>query len=367
MKNDDRQPMKRDRTYKQIEVNGDYITHRQYVVISITLLVTHFCLEFFYLWVGCTPMVIINIFSFLSYIVSISFVLKGNTYITVWIMIFEVYLHVIFACIFMGMRCGYQLWLFGTLSCIFLPFFLPDIKGSLRWQIGSFSVLIIATFMVLTALDSHGYMPTRFNAPLEVARVMYYVNAFLGFWSIMIYAGAYNARMADKNNELQKSAEHDFLTGIYNRQRMQKILDAEISIVRDMDENHLMVAIADIDFFKKINDTYGHDVGDEALKELAKIFSRYMDIGLLYGRWGGEEFLLIAPESMKYDEFAVMLENIRLQVEENSFLVGDQRISFTISIGASAYEKGMTSEQLVNLADDRLYHAKETGRNKVVY
>ncbi|WP_026528094.1 GGDEF domain-containing protein [Butyrivibrio sp. VCD2006] len=110
-----------------------------------------------------------------------------------------------------------------------------------------------------------------------------------------------------------------------------------------------------------------HELGDEALKALADVFHKNSDTGLLYGRWGGEEFLLIAPENVTYAEFVDLLENIRKQIEGLSLKSGGMIVKFTISIGAATYKKGMTSEKLVNSADDRLYAAKESGRNKVVY
>lgn len=366
MKNESRQPIMRDRTYKQV-VGGDYLSDKQYFVVATALLVVHLMLEAFYIWLGATPMVIINIFSILTYVVSIFVLIRNKVLLSIWIMVVEVYLHALCCCVVIGITCGYQLWLYGTLSCVFLPFFLPGLNGFQKKQIGIFSTIIVASFMIITALGRRGLLPTRYNATFEVASVLYYVNAFLSFSAIMFYAAAYNIRMSEKNMELQMAAEHDFLTGIYNRQRMQKILDSEILRAQVFSDMHLMVAIADIDFFKKINDTYGHVAGDEALKELTNVFARYLDAGLLYGRWGGEEFLLIAPEDMSYDEFAKLLEDIRQQVENNELLIENAKIKFTISIGAAIYEKGDTTEQLVNLADDRLYKAKETGRNKVVY
>ena len=356
----------RDRTYRDVD-DGDYLSQKQYVMIAVSLFVTHILFEGMYIWVGCTPMIIINIASAVSYLFGIDAARKGNTLTTVWIMFLEVYLHVVFACIFMGMACGYQLWLFGSFSSIFLPFFVPDLSKWQRTQIGLFSISIIVTFLVLTILDSHGILPTHYNVSVEVAHVLYYFNALLGFGSISLYSGVYNTRMASKSRELRMAADHDYLTGIYNRQRMQKIIDSEILREQELSENRLAVAIVDIDFFKRINDTYGHDIGDEALKSLTRIFADYADKGLLYGRWGGEEFLLIAPEAMSYDEFGAMLETLRKQVEDNELISGGQKIKFTISIGAAAYSGKMTSEQLVNAADDRLYSAKESGRNKVVY
>ena len=356
----------RDRTYKRVD-SGVLLSDKQYLTVIILLLVTHSCLEVLYVWLGVTPMAIINIGSILVYFVCIFLIQKKKYLMVIWTVMFEIYLHVIFAVSFMGMACGFQLWLYGTLTSIFLPFFITELSESPRRQIAIFSVMIIATFHILTTLNRFGFLPQHYYIDPAIAGLLYYINATLGFASIMLYIYLFFNGTTARRLELQRVADHDFLTGIFNRQRMQKIIDAEIEIEQDLPENHLNVAMVDIDFFKKINDTYGHDAGDIALIELANIFTSYEDTGLLYGRWGGEEFLLIAPESMSYNEFGKMLEGIRQQVENNEFSAGDKTIKYTISIGASSYKKGMTSEQLIDAADERLYHAKETGRNKVVY
>ncbi len=366
MKTVNKEPIMRDRTYRSVE-DGNYMTPEQFMRVAVPLCVTHFLLEFLYLWLGCTPMVYINIASIISYVVSILYIRNGQTMITVWIMVLEVYLHAIFACVFLGLRCGFHLWLFGTLSCVFLPYFIPDLSRRQKRQIGVFSAVIVGTFLTLSSLDRRGLLPTVYSVDETLAIVMYNVNATLAFGAIILYTAIYNIRMANKSLELQQMADHDFLTGIFNRQRLQKILDAEIRRAEKLSECHLLVAIADIDFFKEINDTYGHEIGDAALKELSDIFSEHGDKGLIYGRWGGEEFLLIAPENMSYKQFGEMLETLRREVEDNEFAHDDHTIKFTISIGAAEYERGMTAEQLVDLADDRLYSAKGNGRNKVVY
>ena len=357
-----RKDVVRDRTYR--EEDGDYLNQNQYLIIAISLSITHFLFELWYLWLGCTPMVIINIFSILCYIVSIILILKKKkNIIVIWIMVMEVFLHVIFASIFLGTACGYQQWLFGTLASVFLPFYNPELSKKQKRQIGGFSFTVIAMYMLLTIMGNKGILPARYNPSPGIAKVMFYFNALLTFASVMLY----NHRVGEKQRELRRAADHDYLTGIFNRQRIQKILDAEVQRQQNLKETNLSVAIVDIDFFKKINDTYGHIIGDEALKELTKIFWKNAGAGLLYGRLGGEEFLLIAPEQTNYNQFVNLLESIRLQVEDNSFISEGKKVKYTVSIGAAAYEKGMTVEQLVDLADDRLYHAKETGRNKTVY
>ena len=355
----------RDRTYKEI-FNGDYLDNSQYMVVAVALGITHFLMEFFYIWVGCTPMIIINIFSILSYVVSAFLISKGRHLITVWIMEAEIFCHVIFASIFLGIKCGYHLWLFGTFSSIFLPFFIPNLSKRPKKQIGVYAITIVLGFEILVFLGKHGYLPTKYNVDENLAEILYYINAALGFISIMIYTSIYNQRMTMKNEEMTYVAEHDSLTGIFNRNKIQGILEAEILRKGDIKEGNLSVAILDVDHFKQINDTYGHLTGDSVLKSITECFKKYRDKGLIYGRWGGEEFLLISPETISYEEFGEMLEDLRMTVEALQLTSGGETIKSSVSIGAAAYEEGLNMDKFVQKADERLYVAKESGRNRVI-
>ena len=355
----------RDRTSKEI-VDGEYMDNSQYMVVAVSLGITHFCMEFFYIWVGCTPMMIINIFSFLTYVISAVLISRGQHLVTVWLMELEIFWHVVFASVFMGIRCGYHLWLFGTFSSIFLPFFIPNLSKRPKKQIGVYAIIIILGFEILVFLGKHGYFPTKYNVDESMAEILYYINAVLGFVSIMIYTSIYNHRMAMKNEEMKYVAEHDSLTGIYNRNKIQSILEAEVQRKADALEGNLSIAILDVDHFKRINDTYGHLSGDSVLKSITDCFKIYRDKGLIYGRWGGEEFLLISPETISYEEFGGMLEELRATIEELELTSGGETIKASASIGAAAYEEGLSMDKFVQRADERLYMAKESGRNKVI-
>lgn len=364
--NDDNELLsRRDRTYRENET-GDYFNRGQYLTVAVSFCVIHILFEVMYYRLGCMPMVIINAPVIFLYIGCTGLILKGRTQITMWAMLFEVYIHVVFATIFMGLHCGYQLWLFGTFACIFLPMFQEGLSKSMRRQIIFFAFVIILTFHILTFMGTNGWFPSKYLPDYGLSRVIYHVNATTSFVSISIYTFAYNSSMSMKNREIKQAADHDYLTGLFNRQRMQIILEAEAKRESMLGKEDLAVAVLDIDHFKEVNDTYGHAAGDEVLKGIAAVFGGYNPEGLLYGRWGGEEFLLIAPEEFSYDAFVKLLEEIRRQIEEKDFSYDGQMIHITVSIGAAAYKDGMSAERLVGLADDRLYIAKESGRNRVI-
>ncbi|WP_051906696.1 MULTISPECIES: GGDEF domain-containing protein [unclassified Sulfurospirillum] len=160
--------------------------------------------------------------------------------------------------------------------------------------------------------------------------------------------------------KLQKLAEEDELTQTYNRHKLREILQVEI----ERTERHhtpLCVVLFDVDNFKSINDTYGHNAGDAVLKRLAKLVKNSIRVNDTFGRWGGEEFLLILPH-MRIEETQKACEKIRLLITQSVFeSVG----TLTCSFGMCAYEKGMSLDALVNRCDKAMYHAKMLGKNCV--
>ena len=352
-------------SYKPLYEKDD-LNIKEYMVVAISLCVIHFFMEFMYLYLGCTPMVIVNIFSVLSYIISIILLTKGYSMAPVWIMEGEIFLHVILVCIFLGGHCGFQFWLYGIFSSVFMPFFVPNLSKTPRKQIGGFVFCLIVAFEIITYLENHRLLPTTYRISDDLAMVMYYINAAIGFGAILVYVAIYNRIMTARNRNLQEVADHDGLTGIFNRQKMQNVLDKEVERENELSEEKLAVAILDVDYFKKINDTYGHQVGDDVLKVLANILSSDKYEGMQYGRWGGEEFFLISPQGISYEAFGEMLESLRLEIQNHAISSAGQDVKITVSIGAARFELGMSEKALVKAADERLYIAKESGRNRVV-
>jgi diguanylate cyclase (GGDEF)-like protein len=366
MKNIFKNSEQRDRAHKAIN-NFEALSNIDFGKTAAFFMEFHIILEFIYFAVGCTPMVIINIISILSYIAAIYFYSKDYKSVTIWIILIEVYLHVVLATVFMGIKCGFTLWLFGTFSSVFLPFFSPTLTRRQKLGIFGFSLLIVISFLLLTVLGNNGSFPNTYNPPVNISNIFYFCNAIVGFSSITVYTSSYNTRIQNQNDQLQLMADHDYLTGMYNRQRIQSILEAEMKHARNNPDTNISIAIMDIDYFKRINDTYGHPAGDSFLKDIAAIFDKYAEKGLLYGRWGGEEFLFISPEHYSYSDFALMLDSIRKEIEAYILVDKGNTIHTTASFGAALYQQGMTLEKFVTLADSRLYEAKGTGRNKVVF
>lgn len=175
----------------------------------------------------------------------------------------------------------------------------------------------------------------------------------------------------DKANsyaEILKHASMDALTGLNNRRQFDIRLRQEVSASKRKD-TPLCCMMIDIDFFKQINDTYGHPVGDHILKEFAQLLKAEIREYDFASRYGGEEFCILLPDT-DLDEAAAVAQRLR-EVVEKEYNISESEapkmVSITISIGLSKFEPDTQNPyELYKIADQALYKAKTTGRNKVV-
>jgi diguanylate cyclase (GGDEF)-like protein/PAS domain S-box-containing protein len=168
-------------------------------------------------------------------------------------------------------------------------------------------------------------------------------------------------RLTQEN--LRELATHDPLTGVFNRRHVEDVLRKEL----DRAERHdrpLAVAMMDADHFKNINDTYGHQTGDEVLRAISGRCQKTLRSHDVLGRYGGEEFVVVFPETSIADA-AVVAERLRAAVAENPIKVGSSALAVTVSIGLAAFTRGQDLEKLFRRADSALYAAKQDGRNLV--
>ncbi len=175
----------------------------------------------------------------------------------------------------------------------------------------------------------------------------------------------YATRLATANSKLQNMAMTDFLTGLTNRRNALLRLKNLVAEVKRYGEP-LSCLMLDIDYFKTINDTYGHDCGDTVLKKLSNLFVKKARSYDIVSRWGGEEFLIICARSGPTDSLQ-LAERLRQTVEQYKIYLSDEvAIKVTISIGIATWSTELQNEdELIKEADTSLYLAKENGRNRV--
>ena len=169
-----------------------------------------------------------------------------------------------------------------------------------------------------------------------------------------------NSMLENKNKEYEIMASTDSLTGLYNRHKFSELyLSSYKSMIQR--DNSMSILIVDIDFFKKVNDTYGHIVGDKVLVQVAHVLLRSLRNIDIVCRWGGEEFVALLP-TVDLARAEILADKIRVNTQE---LVIDTVGQITISIGVSKVNEGDIMEDAIQRADEALYIAKDSGRNCV--
>jgi len=164
-----------------------------------------------------------------------------------------------------------------------------------------------------------------------------------------------------KQLQLKNKTIHDKLTGAFNREYFEDNYGKLIS--KFVDETYNFgIAILDIDYFKNINDTYGHDVGDDVLIDFVKIIKKYSRMDDYIIRWGGEEFIFII-KIKNYTDLEIILEKLRKNIENSNFT---NDIKLTCSCGGTIHSLNENIKETIKRADEALYNAKSAGRNKVI-
>jgi len=169
--------------------------------------------------------------------------------------------------------------------------------------------------------------------------------------------------MRKRSQAVEYESCHDALTGLYNRKAYEDKIAETIANLERYNVPASMI-ICDIDFFKKINDNFGHKVGDLALKKLAELLKERLRKNDFIYRYGGEEFVIILPHT-DIKGALIAGEGVRSYIDKSVFSYKDQKIPLTISAGISSFKKGCDGSNVFEKADEALYLAKKSGRNKV--
>ena len=200
---------------------------------------------------------------------------------------------------------------------------------------------LIAAKSIEPATDRRGYIP--------------FVDRILNFLETT------SIELDSVNKDLGKIAYTDQLTKIYNRWELKHKLDDTLKMCAE-NATQASLIFMDIDHFKHVNDTYGHDVGDMVLRNVVTVINEHLKTQHVFGRWGGEEFIYILPDT-GLDEAAQFAETLRSSIEAHVF---EKVNHVTMSFGVTQTRKSDDVDSFVKRADEALYTAKESGRNRVV-
>ena len=172
------------------------------------------------------------------------------------------------------------------------------------------------------------------------------------------------AELEKYSKKLKMQATTDTLTGLANRRKITELLKGEIKKLEE-NNNNFNIIMLDIDFFKKVNDNYGHPMGDEVIKKVSNHMQDKVGSQGVVGRFGGEEFLTILYNN-DIKHAALLADQIRSDIESKKIEFEGKQISVTVSMGIACSAETGVYQELLNKADERLYKAKESGRNQVI-
>ncbi len=205
-------------------------------------------------------------------------------------------------------------------------------------------------------LGAADYITKPFNHGILLARVNTHIRIKM-IWD----------QLQEKNRLLEEMSRKDGLTGLYNHRSFQERLAEEFGRASRYGHD-LTCVLLDVDYFKKVNDTYGHQAGDMILVSMATLLKNSIRDADIAARYGGEEFTLILPDTPSADAAAAICERIKDKIESSVFDHEGTSIKVTVSMGVAGVQENSPKKpgQLIKLADEALYRAKKEGRNTII-
>ena len=272
----------------------------------------------------------------------------------------EITVHAVAATVMVGWNSGFILY---VMCLVPLMFYWPSISRKRATAVSALFALIYIAVKVLMLNITPIY--AEIDSSMEYAA--YFFNAFTSFLMLIILSMMFSSNikrqqkmLSEQNETLRNLAGTDPLTGLMNRRRMYELL-------ADNADRSYSLILGDIDNFKSVNDTYGHNSGDEVLTAISQIIRDNIPETACVCRWGGEEILVLFRGGT-LSEAAENAEKIRGAIERRDFCFGDAHPRITMTFGAAAVGEcsDQRSEQVIAAADRRLYIGKSSGKNCVV-
>lgn len=336
------------------------IAKKSSYVINTSFFIIHIGLFLFFWHYHVRPMAFFNIFSVLFYSCTFILIRKEIFDIFALAVYLEVILHMTLAVIFVGWNSGFQVTLIGMNILLFYAEYysrhLHTGRG-LGLPLGLTSMVAYLGAYVYTS-----FHPARYPLPAQVSFVLEITWGIIVFVTAILYLNFFVAVAYSFEDTMSEQLHHDELTRLPNRYSMMEYLK---KLKNEGGYGEFWVAMADIDNFKSVNDTYGHNCGDFVLKTIAEILNDFSG-EIEVCRWGGEEFLMVGRMDGDLASQCAKLDRLRKTVEEHRFWYEEEKLSLTITIGVAQYDEENSVSEWINHADKKLYEGKLSGKNCVI-
>lgn len=332
--------------------------------------IIHACYIALFLQLGIIPLVCVNICSVLLYILGSLFSVNKKTGLMRygWMVAFysEITIHTTLCMMLIGVDADFYLYSLAIMPVAVYVLYLSCTMSVFLRSMVAFTVVtslsLFAGFYADRSIEFLPYYPLTYDE-IELFRVFNVIcaGAILLMFSFLfaLEIHALLRRLEESNSQLEYTATHDALTGLFNRRSLKPLAEK----LADTEE-HFCVALGDIDDFKQVNDTYGHDAGDTALRTVAGLIREGIADGDIACRWGGEEILLVLRGSD--EECLARLTEVwkRIAATEMEHEGGAFRVAITFGFVSCTETRNI--EKLVSAADKRLYVGKTGGKNVII-
>jgi diguanylate cyclase (GGDEF)-like protein len=306
-------------------------------------------------WLGLPIMAAFNVYSVASWVAARIANERRYPGVAALLLFVEVVSHAVLACHLLGWNSGFHYYLIPI-----VPFLMFHDRLSTRTAVLG-SVIVTATYLLLRAATID-VVPTSV-AP-GALRVVDYGNIAIPLVALGVISIYFRFASIEVERHMESLAMTDALTKLPNRRRMRELLEAER--VRCARDGHPFgVVVGDIDAFKLINDTRGHDCGDHVLGEVAAALRGVLRAQDSVARWGGEEFLFLLPDT-DLRGAGVVAEKLRGALEATRITFAERRVPVAMTFGVAVCVRGATVEDAISRADRALYSGKHAGKNQVV-
>lgn len=344
----------------------------KYRVIGAGVAFVHLFFSLAFYSMQIRPLFLYNVAVTVFYVCLSVFAVNKERYIFMYMSSFaEILFHSSLASILLGWDWGFMLYTITLIPVAFyLTYTLPQFQKKV-FVPAVVSLIVGMTFIVIRAVC--GRIEPMYNGvvPEYAHTSFYFVNTMVALDMQIIFSILFaleirymQHQLEKENHILGKMANYDPLTHLLNRRSMNEYLEEAYSLANTAKQPFCLV-LADIDDFKKFNDTYGHDCGDEVLINVANMISGNVREGDQVCRWGGEEILALLRVDL--DTAVQIAKRICTNTASNVLRYKDVDVRVTLTMGISEYKPGKTIHSMTEEADANLYRGKRNGKNQVVY
>ena len=328
--------------------------------ISVCFLIIHAVMIALFFRCGIMPMAIFNVGSIVFYALSFVLIQKELLGIYTDLVYLEVIAHMTSAVLLTGWGSDFQVALVGMSAFVFFAEYLTRYL-SIR-HAHALPLCILCAFAYLMSCTVSALRPAPYSLPDNVSLMLRLMWGAIVFVVSTMVLQAFVREATKSEKALTSRLMHDKLTGLPNRYFVADFLD---KLLKSGSLTKYWVALADIDDFKHVNDTYGHNCGDLVLENVANLLQESLP-GAQVCRWGGEEFLAVGLIGNDMESQIELLDRVRKTVAGHPLWYEEHRVCVTITLGVAAYKDGYTTSEWINAADEKLYEGKNNGKNQVV-